>query len=89
VSASEKLKALDEAMSDSTIGFIMGVDDGSVSEWPPNIALLIRLRDALPQIVAVVEAAQDVQDEWLKNPDPRVLLPRLFATLAALDEALP
>jgi hypothetical protein len=66
VSASEKLKALD-------------------TEMPPNLTPeiypgnpLIALRNALPQIVAVVEAAEN----------PNALRGDLDRALAALNEAL-
>ena len=98
MSASEKLKALDEAMSDAAVGFIMGVDDDTPSEWPPNIRLLMQLRDALPQIVAVVKAAERAEpamaqgeramEELVWTHRDVTVRDALIAALAALDKAL-
>jgi len=68
MSASEKLKALDEAMRASLTGSAT------------QTHALVAVRRALPQIVAVVEAAESA---W---PDQASV--KMDAALAALEEAL-
>jgi hypothetical protein len=90
VSAAEKLKALEAGLTE--YGWEIGIENMEVyfSDGDPPIALL---RDALPQIVAVVEAAEP----YIKNAAPHEQLfsgedlrnfQRLDAALSALDEAL-
>jgi len=90
VSASEKLKALDEALDTqhflATLNYYIGpgartaVSRESMQEYRDVKAALV----ALPHIVAVVEAAESVtsadQGAWHGS--------RLLLALAALDEAL-
>jgi hypothetical protein len=78
VSASGKLKALDGAM---------GPWEGPprISELPPAEGSAYRVLAALPQIVAVVEAAETTYAGWLEGDfDWDVLV----AALSALEEAL-
>ena len=81
MSASEKLKALEELDASTGIG---------------HIKACTALRNALPQIVAVVEAAEPALDEledWIRegkygDDDWYENVRNLRAALAALDEAL-
>ena len=75
MSASEKLKALESSLNAGDLhSMLMGGDDTEDEA---------ALKRALPQLVAVVEAAEDIPDlvggAW----------PDLSAALAALDETLP
>ena len=75
VSASEKLKALDD----------------SLKQDRPDNDDAFALRNALPQIVAVVEAGQSMYLGFTCPQDPMDCderLERFAAALAALDEAL-
>ena len=86
MSASEKLKTLDETMSNARWSLkrypnrtILDCDDRAINALDKELA--ISLRNALPQIVAVVEAAE-VQATLPGLCDD------LRAALAALGEAL-
>jgi hypothetical protein len=85
VSASEKLKGLDAAATREPwhTGRVISGQDGYL--WlgeeggllPPDATLIAQLRNALPQIVAVVEAAEhSIPQEHLEE------------ALSALEEAL-
>ena len=76
MSASSKLKALDlgpGSIDDAEFG-TMGYDG------------LLALRDVLPQIVAVIEAAEDLLGPGA--PSPGYIREGLGAALVALEEAL-
>ena len=87
MSASEKLKALDEAMQHGTWRELSKPDGYGVGVF--SARGLHTFRNALPQIVAVVEAAEspdlgDIFDDTTMYPAQK----RLAAALVALDEAL-
>lgn len=108
MSAAEKLKALDEALTESPWFYEAGIPEGgdrTGSVWAQTPALelvmskphvveaqrLLALRNALPQIVAVVEAAEAGEDALrMHGRGPELIVARhaLYAALAALDEAL-
>ena len=88
MSASERLKALYESAYEGANGRTLD-DKPLLRHWQrPHSEELIALANALPQIVAVVEAAEfavnsptDIFNEWERfEPAERAL--------AALDEAL-
>jgi hypothetical protein len=88
MSASEKLKALDEAL----------LIFGSGPDWidldgPKAGTAVVRLKRTLPQIAAVVEALTLIADHGHEMDDyelpPKQARKIARAALAALDEALP
>jgi hypothetical protein len=85
MSASEKLKALGTAVEFEprvTIRRPLYVSDAEG-------ALVTALRDSLPQIVAVVETAEDAADHFIDQSAHDYGWPiELKTALAALDEAL-
>jgi hypothetical protein len=86
MSASEKLKALYESAYEGANGRTLD-DKPLLRNWQrPHSEELIALANALPQIVAVVEAAENVP-MWpaAGTKSSRVALAQ---ALAALDEAL-
>jgi hypothetical protein len=103
VSASEKLKALEHPTVE--FGHIwcehcrdhMAIDhyiDGNHSGGSQYgyAGADLAIRNALPQILAVVEALEQIQEPLLENPPmndyERYVAERSAAALAALDEAL-
>ena len=76
MSASEKLKALETGRAER----VEAVSAAYADTWFLNRAL-----EALPQIVAVVEAAEDLLGP---APSPGYIREGLGAALAALEEAL-
>jgi hypothetical protein len=93
VSASEKLKGLDAAATREPwhTGRVISGQDGYL--WlgeeggllPPDATLIAQLRNALPQIVAVVEAAEGIEgSEESRSPWGK----SVTAALSALEEAL-
>ena len=91
MSASEKLKALDKNLHPAPWEELwVALNPPDDPEW------LIPLRNALPQIVAVVEAAESLDAEMKRyadgeEPDAEQYAYRqlaLWKSLAALDEAL-
>lgn len=79
VSAAEKLKALDAKFREP-----LG-DVSSTRRRQKHLRTSNTVMDALPQIVAVVEAAEDFAT-WPDHQSPD--WPALISALAALDEAL-
>jgi hypothetical protein len=102
MSAAEKLKALDGTITD--LSPFAGAGGRFISELhvkEPAAQSLVALRNALPQIVAVVEAAENhVDEEWAAfaefgepehgdmPPNTSVTNAKLAAALSALDQAL-
>lgn len=83
MSASEKLRALDAVRENAPMGWSMGPAHAGSADWDELSHALIA---ALPQIVAVVEAAEAASGE-IQSGAPSVQN-TLDAALSALDEAL-
>jgi hypothetical protein len=99
VSASEKLKGLDAAATREPwhTGRVISGQDGYL--WlgeeggllPPDATLIAQLRNALPQIVAVVEAAERAERKAMVHGGNGTLVDiarSLHPALSALEEAL-
>ena len=69
----------------SASGKLKALTGGAFWEQPDDV-ILERLSDALPQIVAVVEAAEQFQR--VDQPSWNLINKRLAAVLRALEEAL-
>jgi hypothetical protein len=89
VSAAKKLKALEEAMPPKSWSSLVLRGVNPEFSYPGTQLWLSRIRDALPELIAVLEAAEAVKDHDDNDPRPlRPMLELLYGKVAALDAKL-